>query len=100
MIILDEHVPPSQRQILRSWHIAVQHIGYDAGVLDAAKDGHHFAPLAPTSRELTVAGSTVQFCCDNCKGKAAKPEGDDQLVTLFGDAAFEKSGFKVGADKE
>lgn len=31
MIILDEHVPPSQRQLLCSWHVAVQHIGYDAG---------------------------------------------------------------------
>jgi YHS domain-containing protein len=50
--------------------------------------------------ELTVAGTKVQFCCDNCKGKAAKLEGDDQLVALFGDAAFEKGGFKVGADKE
>jgi hypothetical protein len=30
MIILDEHVPPSQRLLLRSWRIAVKHIGYDA----------------------------------------------------------------------
>ena len=31
MIILDEHVPPSQRHLLRSWHIAVRQIGYDIG---------------------------------------------------------------------
>lgn len=31
MIILDEQVPPSQRQLLHSWHIAVKHIGYDIG---------------------------------------------------------------------
>lgn len=54
----------------------------------------------PLKTELTVAGSTAQFCCDNCKGKAAKLEGDEQLIALFGDAAFEKGGFKVGADKE
>lgn len=54
----------------------------------------------PLKTELTVSGATVQFCCDNCKGKAAKMEGDDQLVALFGDAAFEKGGFKVGKDKE
>jgi len=31
MIILDEHLPPTQRHLLRSWHIAVRHIGYDVG---------------------------------------------------------------------
>lgn len=54
----------------------------------------------PLKTKLTVAGATVQFCCNNCKGKAEKMEGDDQLVALFGDAAFEKGGFKVGEDKE
>lgn len=54
----------------------------------------------PLKTELTVAGAKVQFCCDNCKGKAAKLEGDEQLIALLGDAAFEKGGFKVGADKE
>jgi YHS domain-containing protein len=54
----------------------------------------------PLKTKLTVAGATVQFCCNNCKGKAEKLEGDDQLIALFGDAAFEKGGFKVGEDKE
>jgi YHS domain-containing protein len=54
----------------------------------------------PLKTELTVAGATVQFCCDNCKGKAAKMEGDKQLVALFGDKAFEKGGFKVGEENK
>ncbi len=40
----------------------------------------------PLKTELTVAGAKVQFCCDNCKGKAAKLEGDEQLIALLGDA--------------
>ncbi len=31
MIVLDEHIPPSQRQRLHSWHITVSQIGYDIG---------------------------------------------------------------------
>jgi len=54
----------------------------------------------PLKTKLTVAGATVQFCCENCLGKADKLEGDDQLVKLFGDAAFKKGAFKVGEDKE
>lgn len=50
----------------------------------------------PLKTELEVAGATVQFCCENCLGKAKKMEGDDQLVALFGDKAFEKGAFKVG----
>lgn len=29
MIILDEHIPPSQRQRLRNWRIRARQIGYD-----------------------------------------------------------------------
>jgi len=54
----------------------------------------------PLKTKLTVAGATVQFCCNNCKGKAEKLEGDAQLVALFGDDAFKKGGFKVGEDKK
>lgn len=54
----------------------------------------------PLKTKLTVDGATVQFCCDNCKGKAEKLEGDEQLIALFGDAAFEKGGFKVGDDEK
>ena len=31
MIILDEHIPPSQRHLLRSWRMPVRQIGYDIG---------------------------------------------------------------------
>lgn len=53
----------------------------------------------PLKTELTVAGAKIQFCCNNCKGKASKLEGDAQLTTLFGDKAFKKAAFKVGKDK-
>lgn len=54
----------------------------------------------PLKTKLTVAGATIQFCCDNCKGKAEKLEGDKQLLAVIGDAAFKKGGFKVGKDKK
>lgn len=31
MNILDENIIESQRRLLRSWHIAVRHLGYDLG---------------------------------------------------------------------
>jgi hypothetical protein len=43
---------------------------------------------------LDVAGTTVTFCCNNCKGKVAAKSGDDQLAMVFSDAAFGK-GFEV-----
>lgn len=46
----------------------------------------------PLKTKLTVAGATAQFCCNNCKGKAEKLEGDDQLVALFGAKALQKGG--------
>ena len=54
----------------------------------------------PLKTKLTVAGATIQFCCNNCKGKAEKLSGDDQLITLIGDAAFKKGAFKVGEEKK
>ena len=54
----------------------------------------------PLKTKLTVAGATIQFCCNNCKGKAEKLSGDDQLITLIGDAAFKKGAFKVGKEKK
>ncbi len=35
--------------------------------------------------EVDVAGVKVSFCCMNCKGKAAKATGDDQVKLVFGD---------------
>lgn len=50
---------------------------------------------ANRSTAIEVAGAKVAFCCENCQGKAKKMEGDDQLLALFGDKAYEKAGFKV-----
>ena len=48
---------------------------------------------------IDVAGTKVAFCCNNCKGKASKATGDEQLELVFGKTAFEK-GFKVGEEKK
>jgi len=54
----------------------------------------------PLKTEITVAGATIQLCCNKCKGKAEGLEGDEQLTTLFGDDAFKKAAFVVGEQKE
>jgi YHS domain-containing protein len=48
---------------------------------------------------IDIAGAKVAFCCNNCKGKASKASGDEQLELVFSDKAFEK-GFKVGEEKK
>jgi YHS domain-containing protein len=48
--------------------------------------------------KISVAGTDVCFCCNGCKGKASKAEGDAQLELVFGDKAFEK-GFEVAKKK-
>ena len=45
-----------------------------------------------------VAGVKVTFCCNNCKGKVEKAEGDAKLELAFADKAFDK-GFKVEKKK-
>ncbi len=52
---------------------------------------------ADTTVEL--CGVKVGFCCNGCKGKATKAEGDVQLAMLFGEKAFKK-GFKVKSKKD
>lgn len=47
------------------------------------------------TKELTVAGAKVKFCCDMCKGKVEKAKPEEQLDLCFSDKAFEKAGFKV-----
>lgn len=44
---------------------------------------------------IKVNGAEVKFCCNNCKGKAEKLEGDEQLEQVFGEKAFEKGKFKL-----
>lgn len=46
--------------------------------------------------EITIAGAKVQFCCNNCKGKAEKAKGDEQVNLVFSADAWKKGGFKVG----
>lgn len=47
---------------------------------------------------VDVAGVKVTFCCNNCKGKVEKAEGDEKLELAFADKAFDK-GFKVEKKK-
>ena len=47
---------------------------------------------------IEVSGVEVAFCCNNCKGKAEKAEGDEQIALIFSDANFKKGYEK--ADKE
>ena len=47
-----------------------------------------------TATAIKVDGTDVCFCCNNCKGKASKLTGDEQIDAIFGDKAFEK-GFEV-----
>lgn len=41
--------------------------------------------------EIDVQGVKVGFCCNNCKGKAEKASGDEQLTLIFGS----KKGFSA-----
>jgi len=47
---------------------------------------------------IDVAGVKVAFCCNNCKGKAVKAEGNAQIELIFNDKSFAKA-FEV-AKKE
>ncbi len=50
---------------------------------------------------VKVDGASVAFCCNNCKGKAEKLEGDAKVAELFSDKAFEKAKYvKVEAEKK
>tara|TARA_B100000686_G_scaffold295205_1_gene325895 strand:- start:77 stop:544 length:468 start_codon:yes stop_codon:yes gene_type:complete len=52
------------------------------------------------STKIKVQGAEVAFCCNNCKGKASKAKGADQLALVFSDAAFKKAGFAVPKKKK
>ncbi len=47
---------------------------------------------------IKVAGTKVAFCCNNCKGKAEKAKGKEQVELVFGDKAFEKGFAKAKSD--
>lgn len=42
---------------------------------------------------IEIGGVKVAFCCNNCKGKAEKAKGDEQIDLVFGKDAFEKGKF-------
>ncbi|MCA9201763.1 MAG: hypothetical protein KDA59_01890 [Planctomycetales bacterium] len=49
---------------------------------------------------IEVAGAKVCFCCNNCKGKVAGLQGDEQLNAVFSEAAWEKAKFKVAKSEK
>lgn len=49
------------------------------------------------STVITIGDAEVGFCCNKCKGKAEKAEGDDQIALVFGDIS---KGFKTPAELE
>ena len=44
---------------------------------------------------VTIKGTPVYFCCENCQGAVAKLKGKAQLEKVFSDAAFTKAKFTV-----
>ena len=46
-------------------------------------------------QKVKIDGVEVAFCCGNCKGKAEKATGDEQLGLAFADKAF-----KIGFEKK
>ncbi len=47
-----------------------------------------------------VAGVSVAFCCNGCKGTVEKAEGDAQVNLVFGEKPFTKAFAKAKAEKE
>jgi YHS domain-containing protein len=45
--------------------------------------------------KISVAGVNVCFCCNNCKGKAEKAEGQMQIDLIFGDSKKFKKAFEI-----
>ncbi|MEM8666898.1 MAG: hypothetical protein AAGG48_05245 [Planctomycetota bacterium] len=40
---------------------------------------------------IDVSGTKVAFCCNGCKGKAEKAEGEKQIELVFNDKSFKKA---------
>lgn len=49
--------------------------------------------------EITIDGAKLQFCCDMCKAKVEKAEGDKKLDLVFSEEAWKKGDFKVEKKK-
>lgn len=59
MILLDENFPDSQRQLLRSWRIRPQQIGYETG--RKGMQDEEIIPLLHQLRRPTFLRSTMIF---------------------------------------
>jgi hypothetical protein len=59
MIVLDEHFPESQRQLLKSWRISVRKIGVDVG--RAGMDDDEIIPFLRTLRRPTFVTRDYGF---------------------------------------
>ena len=59
MNILDENIIESQRRLLRSWHIAIRHIGHDVG-RQGLKD-KEIIPFLHQLRRLTFFSRDADF---------------------------------------
>ncbi len=71
----------------------------NAQLVQTGQAKQHKCPISgqdfDATKELTVAGAKVHFCCDNCKGKVEKAEGDKKLDLVFSEDAWKKGAFKV-----
>ena len=71
----------------------------NAQLVQTGQAKQHKCPISgqdvDATKELTVGGAKVQFCCDMCKGKVEKATGDDQLNLVFSEDAWKKGQFKV-----
>jgi len=47
---------------------------------------------------IKVAGVTVEFCCNDCKGKVKEAKKGEKIDLVFSDDAFKKGFEKVKAD--
>ena len=47
---------------------------------------------------LKVAGVTVEFCCNDCKGKVKEAKKDEKVNLVFSDDAFKKGFEKAKAE--
>jgi len=66
--ILDENFPPNLRQLLRSWHVPVRHIGYDTG-RKGMKDDEIIPFLLGLRRPTFFTLDMGFFRRDNCHAR-------------------------------
>lgn len=83
----DKFATKANHQLVATKQFAATKCPYSGGPLNDAT-------------EIEVAGAKISFCCNNCKGKAEKLEGDEKLTSIFGKEAFEKGKFAKVEEKK